>query len=147
MSEHGAQALTQAYHSYTHTLLGVVQEEVSGPGGPPVKVQENTALLSDCGLTGTSQQVSLSGLGGKECSINVHSMDDDEVGESPPLQAEAQFFVCGISALFSGARNCTNHRDLSYLRTEANAGRLVAEEKFIVFSALWFCFSCCLLLL
>ena len=130
MSKHCAQVLTEAYHSYTHTLLWVVKEEVSGPSGPPLKVQENTALISDCGLTGTSQHVSLSGLGGKECSISVHSVDDDEVGLSPPLLAEAQlFFVRGISALISWARNCTPHLDLSHLRTEANAGRLPAEER------------------
>ena len=58
----------------------------------------------------------------------MHSVDDDEVGLSPPLLAKAQFFICGISALFSWARNCTNHSDLSHLRTEANAGRLLAEE-------------------
>ena len=46
------QAPTQDYHSYTHTLLGVVEEHVVGPNDPPVKEQENTALLSNCGLTG-----------------------------------------------------------------------------------------------
>ena len=47
-----AQAPTQDYHSYTHTLLGVVEEHVVGPSDPPVRRQENTALLSNCGLTG-----------------------------------------------------------------------------------------------
>ena len=61
----------------THTLLGGVEELVSGPSGPPVKGQENTALLSDCGLTGTPLRVSLSGLGGKKCSVCVHSVDVD----------------------------------------------------------------------
>ena len=89
MSEHDcAQASIQAYHSDTHTLVGAVHEEVSGPSGPPVEVQENTALLSDCGLTGTSLHVTLSGLGGKGCSICVHGVDDGEVGLSPPLLAE-----------------------------------------------------------
>ena len=128
MNERCAQALTQAYHAYTHTLLGVVEEHVSGPSGPPVKVQENTALLSDCGLTGTSLHVSLSGFGGKECSICVHSVDDGVVGLSPPLLAEVQFVVCGSSALFSCARNSSNHPNLSHLRTDANAERLLAEE-------------------
>ena len=32
-----AQAPTQDYHSYTHTLLGVVEEHVVGPSDPPVK--------------------------------------------------------------------------------------------------------------
>ena len=45
---HLAQAPTQDYHSYTHTLLGVVEEYVVGPR----RRQENTALLSNCGLTG-----------------------------------------------------------------------------------------------
>ena len=109
-------------------LLGVVQEEVSGPSGPPVKVQENTALLSDCGLPGTSQHVSLAGLEGKLCSISVHSADDDEVSLSPPLLAAGRLVVCVICALFSWATNCTNHPDLSHLGTEANAGRLLAED-------------------
>ena len=126
--ERCALALTQAYGSYTHTLLGVVHKEVPGPGGPAVKVQDNTALLSDCGLTGTSLHVSLSGLGGKECSICVHSVNDDEVRLSPPLLAKVQFVVCGSSAMFSLGRNCTNHPDLTQLRSEANAGRPLAEE-------------------
>ena len=64
-----AQDPTQAYHSYTHTILGDVEDEVKSPNGPPVKVQQNTALLSVCGLTGTPLRVSLSGPGGKECSF------------------------------------------------------------------------------
>ena len=93
-----------------------------------MKGQENTALLSDCGLTGTSQHISLSGLGGKECSISVHSVDDDEAGLSPPLLVRAQVLVCVICALFNWATNSINHPDLSHLRTEANAGLLLAEE-------------------
>ena len=53
---------------------------------------------------------------------------DDEVGLASPLLAEAHFVVCVICALFSRARECTNHPDLSDLRTEANAGPLLAEE-------------------
>ena len=89
-----------------------------------MKVQEDTALLSDCGLAGTSQHVSLSGLGGNDCTISVHSVDNDEVRLSAPHLAEAQFVVCVICALFSSARDCTNNPDLSDLRTEANAGLL-----------------------
>ena len=74
MSQLWAQTLTEAYNSYTHTPLGVVEERVPGPNGPSVKEQENKALLSDCGLTGTPLGVSLSGLGGKECSVGVHSV-------------------------------------------------------------------------
>ena len=58
----------------------------------------------------------------------MHSVNDDEVELSPPLLAQAQFVVCGMRALLSWARNCTNHPDLSHLRTEAYAGRLLAEE-------------------
>ena len=110
MSELWAQALTQAYHSYTHTLLGVVEERVPGPNGPPVKEQENTALLSDCGLTGTPLRVSLSGLEGKECSVCVHSVYDDVVGLSSPLLAEVQFVDCLINALFSVRRKIQSRR-------------------------------------
>ena len=58
----------------------------------------------------------------------MHRVNDDGVGLSLPLMAEVQFVDCGISALFSWARNCTNHPDLSHLRTEANAGRRLAEK-------------------
>ena len=104
MNELWAQALTLAYHSYTHALLGVVEEGVSGPSGPPVKGQENTALLSDCGLTVTPLRISLSGLGRKECSVCVHSLYVEDVGLlSPPLD-EVQFVDCVISARFSVGR-------------------------------------------
>ena len=108
MSELWAQALTEAHHSYTHTLVGVVEEHVPVPNGPPVIVQENTALLSDCGLTGAPLRVSLSGLGGKECSVCVHSVYDEQVGLPSPLTAEVQFFVVICAARFSAAGNCTN---------------------------------------
>ena len=62
-------ALIQACHPYTHTLLGGVHEEDSGRSGPPVTQQENTALLSGCGLAGTPLHVPLLGLGGKERSV------------------------------------------------------------------------------
>ena len=92
MRELWPEALIQAYHSYTHKLLGVVEEHVPGPTGRTVKVQENTALLSDCGLTGTPLRVSLSGLGGKECSVCMHSVYDEQVGLPSPFTAEVQFF-------------------------------------------------------
>ena len=91
-----AQAATQDYHSYTHALLGVVEDEVTSPNGSPVRLQENTELLGICGLTGTPQRVSLLGLGGNECSFGVHSVND--VGLRSPLLAESQFVVCVISA-------------------------------------------------
>ena len=36
----------QACHTYTHTLLGGVVEQVEGPSGLPAKLRANTALLS-----------------------------------------------------------------------------------------------------
>ena len=94
-----AQAPTHDYHSYTHTLLGGVEGEVTSPSGSPVKWQANTELLGICGLTGTPQRLSLLGLGGKECSWGVHSAYVDGVGLLALPQAEAELFVCVISAL------------------------------------------------
>ena len=48
-----AQDPTQDYHSYTHALLGGVDDGDKSPSGSLVRVQENTELLSFCGLTGT----------------------------------------------------------------------------------------------
>ena len=93
-----AQAPTQDYHSYTHALLGVVEDEVTSPNGSPVRLQGNTELLSNCGLTGTPQRVSLLGLGGKECSFGVHSMNVEDLGLRLPLLAQSHFVVCVISA-------------------------------------------------
>ena len=64
-----AQAPTQDYHSYEQALLGGVEGEGTTPSGSPVRLQENTELLSVCGLTGTPQRISLLGLGVKECSL------------------------------------------------------------------------------
>ena len=94
-----AQAPTQDYHSYTHTLLGGVEDEVKSPSGSPVRIQENTELLSLCGLTGTPRRASLLGLEGKECSWGVHSAYVDGVGLLALPQAEAELFACLISAL------------------------------------------------
>ena len=93
-----AQAPTQDYHSYTHALLGGVEGEVTSPSGSPVRLQGNTELLSVCGPTGTPQRVSLLGLGGKECSFGVHSAYVEGVGVPALPQAEAELFVCLISA-------------------------------------------------
>ena len=93
-----AQAPTQDYHSYTHALLGGVEGEVTSPSGSPVRSQENTELLSVCGLTGTPQRVSLLELGGKECSFGVHSVNVEDIGLRLPLLAGSQFVVCVISA-------------------------------------------------
>ena len=64
-----------------------------------MRIQENTELLSVCGLTGTPQRVSLLGLGWKECSWGVHSAYVDGVRLLALPQAEAEFFACVISAL------------------------------------------------
>ena len=93
-----AQAPAQDSHSYTHAVLGVVEDEVTSPNGSPVRWQENTELLSICGLTGTPQRVSPLGLRGKECSGCVHSVNVGNVGLRSPLLAESQFVVCVISA-------------------------------------------------
>ena len=92
-----ALAPTQDYHSYTHALLGVVEDKVTSPNCSPVRLQENTELLSICGLTGTPQRVLLLGLGGKEYSFGVHSVNVEGVGLRSPLLAESQFVVCVIS--------------------------------------------------
>ena len=89
-----AQAPTQDYHSYMHALLGGVEDEDKSPSGSPVRLQENTELLSFCGPTGTPQHVSLLGLGGKGCSCSVHSVDAECIGLCLPLLAEPQLVVC-----------------------------------------------------
>ena len=105
-----AQDPTQTYHPYTDALLGGVQEEVTGPNGPPVKVQENTALLSVCGLTGTPLRVSPARAWREGVLWCVHSVNVEEVGLSSPLQAEAQLFVCDQRPSLAGlGTNCTNH--------------------------------------
>ena len=84
-----AQAPTQDDHSYTHTLLGCVEDEDKSPSGSPVRVQENTELLSFCGLTGTPQRVFLLGLRRKGCSCCVHSVNVEDVRLRLPLLAES----------------------------------------------------------
>ena len=84
-----AQAPTQDYHSYTHALLGGVEDGDKSPSASPVRLQENTELLSVCGLIGTPQRVSLLGLGGKGCSSGVHSVNVEDVGLRLPLLAES----------------------------------------------------------
>ena len=64
-----ALAPTQDYHSYTHALLGGVEEEDTSPSSSSVRLQENTELLRVYGLIGTPQRVSPLGLGGKGCAL------------------------------------------------------------------------------
>ena len=77
---HLAQAPTQDYDSYRHALLGGVEDEDKSPSSSPVRMQENTELLSFCALPGTPQLISLLGLGGKGCSCCMHSVNVVEVG-------------------------------------------------------------------
>ena len=95
---------------------------MSGPTDPRVRKQENTALPSGCGLTGTPLRVSLSGLGGRECSACGHSVDGGEVGLHTPLLVELQLFVSVIrAAYFSAAmRDCTNRSYLPTCKAKAN---------------------------
>ena len=103
-----AQAPTQDYHSYTHALLVGVEEDTS-PSSSPVRLQENTELLSVCGLTETPQRVSLLRLGWKGCSFGVHSVNVEDVWLRLPLLAEPPLVVCVISAAyFSTAWDCTS---------------------------------------
>ena len=90
---------TQDYHSYTHALLGGVEDEDKSPSGSLARLQETTELLSFFGLTGTPQRVSLLGLGGKGCSCGVHSAYVDGVGLPALPQAEAESLVYVNSAL------------------------------------------------
>ena len=128
-----AQAPSQDYHFYTHTLLGGVDGGVTSPNGSPVRWQENTELLSVCGLTGTPQCVSLLGLGGKECSFGVHGAYVDGVGLPALPQAEAELFVwCVQRPCLAGQakknRCCTNHPDLPTCKAKANEGQFETEE-------------------
>ena len=60
--------IIQAFHSYTHTLLGAVVKEVVGPTGLPVRSEQNTELLNCGGLAGKQLRVPLPGVGGDECT-------------------------------------------------------------------------------
>ena len=75
-----------------------------------MKGKESTALLSDCGLTGTPLHDSLSELGAKECSVCVQSVYVEDVGLPSPLLAEIQFDDCVISARFSLGRKLESGR-------------------------------------
>ena len=95
-----AQAPTQDYHSYTHTLLGVVEEHVVGPNDPPVKkTREHSAAKQLWTNRGRHNAFPLLGLGGKRCSCCVHCVDVDGVELPSPLLAEVKSIVCVICAL------------------------------------------------
>ena len=64
-----AQGPTQDYHSYTHTLLGVVEEHVVRPNDPPVKkTREHSAAKQLWPNRGRHNAFPLLGLVGKRCS-------------------------------------------------------------------------------
>ena len=84
--------------------------------------QENTALLSNCGLTGTPRHVSLLGLGGEGRTGGVHSADVDGVELPSQLLAEAQSIDCVMSAVYFSTAQGTApvHPDPPTCTTEAN---------------------------
>ena len=110
-----AQAPTQDWLSYTHTLLGVVEEHVVGLIDPPVKkTREHSAAKQLWPNRGRHDVFPLLELGGKGCSCCVHSVDVDGVELPSPLLAEVQSIVFVISALvWQGKKKmaccCTNH--------------------------------------
>ena len=86
-----AQAPTQDYHSYTHTLLGVVEEHVVGPSDPPVKMtREHSAAKQLWPNRGRHNAFPLLGLGGKRCSC-VHGEDVYGVRLPALPQAEGSY--------------------------------------------------------
>ena len=94
------QAPTQEYHSYTHTLMGVVEEHVVGPNDPAVKkTREHSAAKQLLPNRGRHNAFPLLGLGGKRCSYCLHCVDVDGVGLPALPQAKAESFICVISAL------------------------------------------------
>ena len=71
-----AQAPNQDYHSYTHTLLGVVEEYVVGLSDSPVKkTREHSAAKQLWPNRGRHNAFPLLGLGGKRCSFSVHGAE------------------------------------------------------------------------
>ena len=85
------QAPTQDYHSYTHTLLGVVEEHVVGPSDPPVRMtREHSAAKRLWPNRGRHNAFPLLELGAKRCSC-VHGADVDGVGLPAPPQAEGSY--------------------------------------------------------
>ena len=64
-----AQAPSQHYHSYKHTLLGGVEDQVVSPNDPPVeKTREHSAAKQLWPNRGRHNAFPLLGLGGKRCS-------------------------------------------------------------------------------
>ena len=56
--------------------------------------------------------------------MSVHSVDDDEVGLSPPLLGKAQFVVCvGNCPQVLGPRVLSTNRGDQYAISSVNAGK------------------------
>ena len=87
-----AQAPTQDYHSYTHTLLGVVEEHVVGPSDPPVmKTREHSAAKQLWPNRGRHNAFSPARAWWEEVLFCVHGADVDEVGLPALPQAEGSY--------------------------------------------------------
>ena len=97
--------IIQAFHYYTHTLLGAAVNKVVGPTGLPVRSEQNTELLSCCGLTGTPLRVPLPGLGGKECSGAQHEYVSFMAESFIIFFAASPFVWCDLRP-FCWAKNC-----------------------------------------
>ena len=114
-----AQAPTQDYHSYTHALLGGVEDNVLGPNDPPVKkTREHSAakqLWPNRDVTTRFPARDWRGGG-------VHSVDVDGVELPSPLLAEEQSIDCVISAVYFCTAQVTApvHPDPPTCTTEAN---------------------------
>ena len=94
-----------AFHSYTHTLLGVVVKEVVGPTGLPVRSKQNTEQLSCYGLIGTPLRVPLPELEGKECTAAQREYVSFMAESFIIFFAASPFVWCDLRP-FCSAKNC-----------------------------------------
>ena len=117
-----AQAPTQDYHSYTHALLGGVEDKVVGPNDPPVKKTREHSAAKQLWPNRDVTTRYPAGLGGEGRTGGVHSADVDGVELPSPLLAEAQSIDCVISAVYFSTAQGTApvHPDPPTCTTEAN---------------------------
>ena len=128
-----AQAPTQDYHSYTHTLLGVVDEHVVGPSDPTVKkTREHSAAKQLWPNRGRHNAFPLLGLGGKRCSLRARRRCR---WSRTPCSATGRGGVtclCDLRPCLAGhEKNGMLLHQSSYLptcKTKANEGVFAAEE-------------------
>ena len=100
--------IIQAFHSYTHTLLGAAVKEVVGPIGLPGRSEQNTELLLSCGgLTGTALRVPLLGLGGKQCTAAQREYVSFMAESLIIFFAASPFVWCDLRP-FRWAKNCAD---------------------------------------